>query len=264
MHEHHRQRMKARVIADGAESLALHELLEMLLYYGKPQGDTNPTAHELVERFGGMKGILEASIDDLVNVKGIGEHTAILFRLLNEALRRYARETITPAPCYHEISKIACYIHNYFVGLKKERLYMMLFNNRMNMIDCVMVSEGSVNRADVSLRFISEKIIQKNAANVVLAHNHPDGLPIPSREDIELTDVIRNHLQSLGVNLIEHLIVSGYTFDYIMRQHCGMYRVSPISGLIECSYYEAFYDVDPKTFHFDPYFDEKVDALDCQ
>lgn len=258
MHTHHRQRMKARILSEGTESLATHELLEMLLYYGKPQGNTNPTAHELVERFGGIRNAMEASVEELVKVNGIGEHTAILFQLLREALRRYAMESVEPVTCYNEISRIALYIHNYFVGLKNERLYMMLFNNRMNLLDCVLVSEGSVNCSDVSLRFMSEKILQKNAANVVLAHNHPDGLALPSPEDLRLTDTVNAHFSALGVNLIEHIIVAGYSFDYIMRQHCGVYRVSPLSGRIECTYYDQFYDVDPKTFRFPPLFDEEV------
>ena len=261
-HTHHRQRMKERIKSEGTEGLATHELLEMLLFYGKPQGNTNPTAHDLVERFGGIRGALEASIEDLMTVNGIGEHTAILFQLLREALRRYAKESVQKVTEYNEISKIAFFIRNYFVGLKNERLYMMLFNNRMNLIDCVLVSEGSVNCADVSLRFMSEKILQKNAANVVLAHNHPDGMPIPSPEDLRLTDAVNAHFTALGVNLIEHILIAGYSFDCIMRQHCGIYRVSPLSGRIESAYYNKFYDVDPKEFRFPPLFDEEVPAAD--
>lgn len=262
MHTHHRQRMKTRVLTEGTEGLAPHELIEMLLYYSKPQGDTNPTAHRLIEAFGDVKGILQASVGDLMLIDGIGEHTAIMIQLIRESLRRYAWDSVTNPPTYNELSKIANFIRNYFIGLKNERLYMMMFNNRMNLIDCVMVSEGSVNCSDVSLRYMSQKVIQKNASNIVLAHNHPDGLAVPSSSDLHVTDVVSGHFGAIGVNLIEHLVFAGYSFQCIMRQHCGRFRVSPLSGKIETSYYDAFYDVDPEDFRFPPLFDEEVEQPD--
>ncbi len=259
MHTNHRSRMRERFIHEGSDHYATHELLEMILYYGKPQGDTNPCAHELVERFGGIKGILEASVEELQEVKGVGEHTAILFNLITELLRRYEREIRLPIPTYDTLSKMATYMHSYFVGRSTERLYMMVFNNRMNLIDFTMISKGSANSTDICLRRIEQCIFRKNGTSVILAHNHPNGLPLPSNEDLEITESVYRHLASINITLIEHLIFTDDRFFPIMKTHFGSIRQSPAFGKISADFYGDFYDVDDTEFAFPKLLDKPSD-----
>ena len=250
LHKNHRQRMRDRFMSEGPDHFAIHELLEILLYYCKPQVDTNPCAHELIERFGGIKGIFEASADELAAVKGVGEQTAVLLHLIPELLRRYEREVREPITVYDTMSKMAYYLHSYFVGRSTERLYMMVFNNRMNMIDFVKISEGTVNGTDIFLRVMEERILRKKGASVLIAHNHPNGLPIPSGNDLEITETLYRHLATLGITVLEHLIFTDDRFFPIMKAHFGTCRQSPVQGMLSTTFYGTFYDIDTDNFVF--------------
>jgi DNA repair protein RadC len=237
------------------ESFAVHELLEMFLYYSIPRNDTNPIAHELLEHFGSLKGIFNASVDELEEIDGIGKQTAVLIKMIPEIARRYADEKLAKKATYQSISEIAQYFCHRFLGAEHECLYMMMFNNRMNMIDCVLISEGTVNSTSASTRMMSEKSLRKKASSVVIAHNHPNGLAIPSSNDLQLTDDLNNALNMVGVTLLEHLIIAEDRFCPIMKQHCGTFRKSPLTGLLESGFYEQFYDVDEKEWVCPPIFE---------
>jgi DNA repair protein RadC len=263
-HKGHRQRMRERFFREGAENFQTHELLEMLLYYAIPQVDTNPRAHELLEHFGGIKEIFGASVDDLTQVNGIGENTATLIALLPELYRRFERDLRKPVPRYNTMSKIAFYLKPYFTAHATERLYMLIFNNKLNLLDCVLVSEGSVNCTDVLLRQMEERILKKKGASVVIAHNHPNGLPTPSEQDLELTDILHRHLSSLNIYLLEHLIFTEISFFPIMKTHFGVFKPSPVEGVLSGVFYEKFYDIDEKTFQFQPIFDKDFVSQEYQ
>ena len=143
---------------------------------------------------------------------------------------------------YNTFSKIRDYLNPYFLGLGVERLYVMFFNNRMNLIDIMMLSEGTVNSSNSSVRKLTELALSKKASAVVLAHNHPNGSAIPSSSDNEMTDSLNNYLGDFGVVLVEHLIFAEYRCMPIMRQRCGTFRCSPLSQQIENAFYENFYD----------------------
>lgn len=259
MHEGHRSRMRARFLKSGDfDGFSDFEFIEMLLYYGKPRGDTNPCAHALMERFGSFRQVVDASVDELSAVDGVGIHSAVLIKLVGEAMRRYRSDMVQHVPCYTRMSQVIDYLAGLFLGLDHERLYMLMFNDRMNLIECVPISQGSINGADVQLRLILEKIITKKATAVILAHNHPNGLAIPSECDMAVTDQIKTTLEAIHVTLVEHFIVSDTHFWPIMRRHYGMFRPSPlITGeRTESYFYETFYDLEEEnyTIHvsFDP------------
>lgn len=259
LHKNHRQRMRDRFINEGPDHFAIHELLEILLYYSKPQVDTNPCAHELMERFGGIKGIFEASVEELMDVDGVGEQSAVLLHLIPELLRRYEREVRVPVIAYDTLSKMAHYLHSYFVGRSTERLYMMVFNNRMNLIDFVKVSEGTVNGTDIFLREMEERILRKKGASILIAHNHPNGLPVPSGNDLEVTETLYRHLDSLGIIVLEHLIFTDDRFFPIMKTHFGTCRQSPVQGMLSTTFYGNFYDFDTDVYVFPKILDKNED-----
>ena len=134
MHEQHRKRMRERFLqGESFDSFAVHELLEMFLYYSIPRADTNPIAHELFEHFGSLKGIFNASVDELEEIDGIGKQTAVLIKMIPEIAKRYANEKMEKQATYKTVSEIAQYFCHLFMGMERESLYMMIFNNRMNM-----------------------------------------------------------------------------------------------------------------------------------
>lgn len=246
--------MRQRCLQNGFDNFATHELLEMLLYYSIPRTDTNGVAHGLLERFGSLKGICEASFDELLCADGIGPQSAILLRLIPELMKRYAMEQVSSAAVYNSVGKLADYFFRTFIGLDHECLYMMLLNNRMNMIDCVLVSEGVVNSSTVPVRMMTQKVLFKKASSVVLAHNHPDGLALPSARDIEVTETLIGAFDSIGATLLEHLIIADGRFYPIMQQHYGSLRKHPATRQLDSGFYENFYDTDFETWRAPPVF----------
>lgn len=244
IHSNHRQRMRERVIKDGYENFALHEILEVLLYYSIPRGDTNELAHRLLDRFGSFHGITDASVDELTSVDGIGEQSAVFLKMIPELLKRYAYELDDHSYIFNSLSKVGRYISRRFIGLDHERLYMMMFNNRMNLIDCVVVSEGSVNASDVPLRIINEKLVTKKASCFILAHNHPNGVSVPSDSDKNFTEVIRSVFDNFNAPLIEHLVIAGYNYYPILRHMIGEFCMETSDGRFGSGFYKEFYDVD--------------------
>ena len=241
-HENHRKRMYERADRNGFSGFADHELLEMLLFSCIPRCDTNPIAHALLNRFGSVKGVLDASVSQLCEVEGIGKKSATQIKLCVELLRRYERCIYTPAASYRKLSRISEYLAPYFVGENTERLYLLLFNNRMNLLGCELISEGVTNATDVNVSKILTLSLRMGASSVVLAHNHPMGDPHPSAEDRMLTDLLDERLRSVSVVLLEHLIfVDAFCFP-MLRDMRGEYRVSPLEAKMDAGFYHRFYE----------------------
>ena len=135
MHENHRQRMMDRCQKTGFASFADHEVLEMLLYFSKPRCDTNETAHLMLERFGRIDNVFEATPEELMMIDGIGQSSAVLMQLIRESARRYTKAVMQNRKRFSHIREVAEYAHACFVGATSEQLYLFLFNNGMEMID---------------------------------------------------------------------------------------------------------------------------------
>lgn len=244
MHEQHRERMRQRFYKEGFDHFETHELLEVLLYYSRPRGNTNPSAHELLEHFGSLKRIFEASVEELTEVRGIGERSATLIKLIPELLRRYAEDIDGVEERFDTLGKAGRFLFRRFLGLDHERLYMMMFNNRMNLIDCVAIADGTVNSASVPVGVIVEKAIRKKASAVILAHNHPNGIAVPSPEDNDMTETAMIALNNVGIDLIEHVIVADGWFTPILRKKNSEGRtLSQKTALTDGNFFERFYDI---------------------
>ena len=225
LHEGHRSRMRERVARSGAGALADHELLEMLLYYVHPRRDTNETAHELIEECGSLSAVLEAPEERLCRVNGVKENTAIYLQLLSELSRRYvlAKTQSGEDPMqvvYDDRAKIASLMYPRFLGLTTERMYAILFDSAMRLLDVFCVSEGTANAVSVTVRKVAQRAYQRNAVAVVLAHNHPGGIASPSLEDIHLTKEMESALLMVGVPLVEHFVFTERAY-YPILASCG-------------------------------------------
>ena len=241
IHSGHRERMRTRASQNGLESFSDHELVELLLYYSMPRINTNEIAHGLLDRFDSIKGILDAGEYELQTVKGVGKESAILLKLLPEILRRYLEEKPDKKVQFDTLGRIGEYLYSKFIGLNCERMYMMLFNNRMNLLGCELISEGVINCSDVMMRKITEKLVYSNAASIVLAHNHPSGLAIPSQADREVTEIIRTQVENIGVQMLDHLVFADLRFASILKKKYGTCRVSPVSQKIDQDFFDNFY-----------------------
>lgn len=219
LHVGHRARMRERFLETKGVGMAEHELLEMLLYYALPRLDTNELAHLLIEEFGSLSGVLEADMTQLCRITGVKEGTATYLKLLGETVKRYTADKLSEGDTkdvYDTPKKIAAFLMPRYVGVKVERVYLLLFDNAMHMIDCYHVGDGSVAGVALSTRTMVEHAYRKGATAVILAHNHPDGLAIPSGEDIRLTRRLDEAFSLMEIPLLEHYVFAGRSYVPIM------------------------------------------------
>lgn len=205
-HTGHRERMKAEFLARGLEGWPDHRVLELLLFYTIPQGDVNDLAHELVERFGSLAGVLDASVEELKKVKGVGDHTAAFLRMLPAVLGRYQGARTRLSAIINSPEDAYAWLEPYFFGARNEMVYVLCLDGKRQVLGVRKVAEGSIELAEVNTRRIAEEAIGLRAAQIYVAHNHVSNLALPSQEDWLTTDVLRAALSPIGIELIDHLV----------------------------------------------------------
>ena len=205
-HTGHRERMKAEFLARGLEGWPDHRVLELLLFYTIPQGDVNDLAHELVERFGSLAGVIDASVEELKKVKGVGDHTAVFLRMLPAVLGRYQGARTRLSAIINSPEEAYAWLEPYFFGARNEMVYVLCLDGKRQVLGVRKVAEGSIELAEVNTRRIAEEAIGLRAAQIYVAHNHVSNLAIPSQADWLTTDTLRGALRPIGIELIDHLV----------------------------------------------------------
>ncbi|NLK38994.1 MAG: RadC family protein [Clostridiales bacterium] len=231
MHEGHRNRLKDRFLREGLDGFESHNVLELLLFYSIPQRDTNELAHLLINKFGSVSDVFDAPLEALMSVPGIKKHSAVLLKLIPEIARYYYSKAGETHEQFDNVDKIGKMLINKYVGVTDETVYLLLFDNKFKLLDCIKVYEGSVNSVHISPRKMIEPAIIKRASMVVLAHNHPGGVPIPSSEDINTTCVLKNAFDLVGITLLEHILVEQNKYVPLLLRSNGLLRQYPqVSG----------------------------------
>ncbi len=205
-HGGHRARLKEEFCRRGLDSVPEHRVLEMLLFYAIPQKDTNDLAHRLIERFGSLSGVLDASIEDLCAVPGVGEHTAILLRLIPGVCAHYVASRSDVTQVVDSAAQVRELLHSYFFGARNEMVYLLCLDGKHKVLGVRKLTEGSINSADVTSRRIAEEAMSLRASAVILAHNHVSGLAIPSRADCDTTRYLKQVLEPIGIQLLDHVV----------------------------------------------------------
>ncbi len=216
MHKDHRKHTKDRFLSEGLDGFEPHNVLELLLFYSIPQRDTNETAHMLINRFGSLSAVFDAPYDDLLAVTGISEHSATLIKLIPAVSRRYAMEKNSKVTKLSSIEDIGKYLVARYLGVTEETVLLLLLDNKFGLIDCVKVHEGSVNSSAITMRRLIETALFKRASMVVLAHNHPSGVAIPSSDDLFTTQQVKRAFDLVEIGMLAHIIVAGDTFTNIL------------------------------------------------
>lgn len=207
-HAHHRERMRNLFLTSGMDGFSDHNVLELLLFYSIPQKDTNVTAHNLINEFGSLKGVLDAPVELLTKVKGVGMYTATFLSMISQITKRYYHEdTQTKINCADRESVLE-YIKTCFIGEAEECLYIICFSADGNFINKNKISGGNVSSVNIDKRAVVQTVIKNNAVIAVLAHNHPGGVAAPSAEDIVATKDLVRLLSEVGVALSDHVIVA--------------------------------------------------------
>lgn len=223
IHKGHRERLKQRFLEDGLDNFTDIQVLELLLFYAIPQRDTNPIAHALLNHFGSLSGVLDADVGELKKVPGISNHSATLLALVTELCRYYQVDSAQRVEILTTLDACGAYLVPRFFGRTRETVFLLCLDAKCKVLCCKEVGEGSVNSASISVRKIVETALAANATTVILAHNHPSGVAVPSGEDAQTTRRIAAALSAVEVHLADHIIVadgdyvsmvqSGYRFD---------------------------------------------------
>lgn len=212
IHDGHREKMRQRFLTGGLETFADHEALELLLYYAIPRRDTNPIAHALMERYGSLQAVLSAPVEDLKRVEGVGESAAVLLRLVPQVCRKARMADAARENVLNSAEKAGAYLLERFAGEKNEVVYQLCLDRKGKLIACKRVGEGGVANAELNIRRVMENAILTSASAVILAHNHPSGIALPSKDDYATTQRVKDALATIGVALADHIIVADGDF----------------------------------------------------
>lgn len=207
-HAGHRKRLRDRFLQSGLDGFLDYEIVELLLTLGTPRKDCKQTAKAAINTFKGLRGVLDASIDDLQHIQGIGSSNALGIKLFQAISERYAKEQIPTKIALSSPQKVADYLREKIGREKKEHFIVLLLDSQNNLISIQDISVGILNSSLVHPREVFEPAIRQLAAKILLAHNHPSGSLIPSKEDLQLTQRLISVGDLIGIHVIDHLIIS--------------------------------------------------------
>ena len=222
IHDGHRQRLKNRFLSEGLDHFEEIQVLELLLFYCIPRQDTNPVAHRLLDHFGSLTQVLEASPEELKKVSGIGDSVATFLSLVTAVGRYYSvKQQNGDVNILSDLEACGRYLTPYFRSRRNETVFILCMDAKCKVLCCKEVGEGSVNSAAVPIRRIVEMALGANATSVVIAHNHPSGVAVPSNEDIQTTRRLAMALSAVEITLIDHMVVADD--DFVSMRQSGVY-----------------------------------------
>ncbi len=210
VHSGHRQRLRERYIKEGLESFEDHQILELLLFYSISRKDTNEIAHRLLDEFGSLARVLEASPEELMKVKDIGMNSAVLLSCFTGLMRRYNQSALSKKPVLSTSYRVNKYAAELMKGRNYENFYMVCLNASCEVINTKKLAEGTLDQVAAYPRRVVETALNSKAHSVILIHNHPEGTEEPSDADINLTRQINIALTSIDVELKDHIVVGKY------------------------------------------------------
>lgn len=222
IHDGHRQRLKDRFLKEGLDNFDELQVLELLLFYAIPRQDTNPVAHALLDRFGSLAQVLEAPVSELQKVPGMGQAAATYLSLITASCRYYLVNRNDSHVVLNTVEQCGNYLLPFFCGRRNETVYLLCLDAKCKVLACKEVGEGSVNSAAVPIRRIVEMALSANATSVVLAHNHPSGMALPSGEDQLTTRRLAMSLAAVDIELADHLVVADD--DFVSLRQSGWYH----------------------------------------
>lgn len=206
IHKNHRSRVREKFIKNGLVPFDEHEILEFLLFYSIPQANTNPIAHKLIDEFGSLKSVLDASPDRLGSVKGVGERTATLINLVSGIVHAYNKLSAGEMKTISNQEMAKEYVSKVLTGLTEECLFVICLSPKCEILGTKELKSNSTSFIDVQIRDITNFALKHNCNRIILAHNHPLGTAEPSNDDLYMTKRIFSSSVLNDIDIIDHII----------------------------------------------------------
>src|SRR5581483_3227477 len=208
-HQGHRRRLREKFQMAGAEKMPAYEALELLLTFAVTRKDVKPIAKALLARFSGLRGVMNASFDELREFPDLGPASATLIKLVKDLGALYLLEQAKEKSALTSPQHVRQFAQMKLGGLPHEAFMVIFLNVHSELLHYEILNEGTVDQVAVYPRRILEKALACHAAGVILAHNHPSGHTEPSEEDKRLTRAIREAARLIDLRVVDHLIVGG-------------------------------------------------------
>ncbi len=206
-HAGHRRRLRERFLKAGPDGLADYELLELVLFLGRPRGDVKPAAKALLKRFGSFAGVISAEPARLAEIDGIGEAGVVALKTVQAAALAFMRDEIMDRPVLNSWDKVLAYCRASMAYGETER-FRILFLDRKNLLIADEVQQqGTIDHTPVYPREVVKRALELGASALIMVHNHPSGDPTPSKADIDMTREVAAAAKNLGVTVHDHVIV---------------------------------------------------------
>lgn len=208
----HRKRLKERFDSSGLNGSKDYEVLELILTFSIPQKDVKPLAKALIKKFKTFQGVLDAPVNEIEKVNGIGHHSAILIKLIRESSNHYLNQRTLKTDVISSPSALLKYLKSSMACLKDEHFRVIFLNSKNEIIKDEIVQTGTVDETPVYPRKILSKALESNAVSLIFAHNHPSGYPAPSHHDRKLTNTLIEAAQTFNIKIHDHIIIgkNGY------------------------------------------------------
>ena len=205
--EGHRKRLREKFIKSGLKGFHDYEIIELLLSLGTPRKDCKQQAKEAIKKFKTLRGVLEASPEELQKIDGIGAHSAFGIKLMQAVAREFLKEKIIDKPIYKSSQEIFDYLYHSMRDLKKEVFKVIYLNSQNQIIETQDLFEGTINSSSISTREVIESAIKYNAASLIFVHNHPSGNPEPSQSDKAITRNLVYAGTIMRIRVLDHIII---------------------------------------------------------
>jgi len=205
--EGHRKRLREKFLKSGVSGFHDYEIVELLLTLGTPRKDCKQQAKESIKKFKTLRGVLEAPMEELQEIKGIGTHNAFGIKLIQEVAREFLKEKIIKKPICKSSKEIFDYLYHSMRDLKKEIFKVLLLNGKNQIIEIEDLFEGTLNTSSIYPREIVKSAIKNNAVSLIFAHNHPSGNPEPSQSDKNVTEDLVFAGNFMQIKVLDHIII---------------------------------------------------------
>lgn len=216
-HDGHRERLRDSFLIGGLEPFSEYNILELVLFYSIPRKNTNEIAHELLDRFGSLSAVFDAPYEELIKVDGIGKNCATLIKMFPEVSRAYFKDKYNIDEL-GDVNATGNFCVSLFSGESVEKAYLLCIDSKNRILKSALIAEGSLVTVKLDKRKIMETVVRNNTASVILTHNHPNGVAVPSSADVTATREIALLMREISVKLVDHIIVADKEY-FSMSNH---------------------------------------------